>query len=107
MIDFVKILVDFCAKRIPHILMHLLYLFHSVCSICENDKGKMLNSLNCFYKSLLQGRFSSFNQSFGGKNAPNFAFTQSIDNELVTKPPIFQWQVKARLNESKGNFEGK
>ncbi len=67
----------------------------------------MLNSINLFYKSLLQGRFSSFNSSFGGKNAPNFAFTQFIDNEQVTKPPIFQWQVKARLNESKGYFEGK
>ena len=67
----------------------------------------MLNSLNCFYKPLLQDRLSSFNQSFGGKNAPNFAFTQSIDNEQVTKSLIAQLQVKAHLSESKGYFEGK
>ena len=88
-------------------MTHLLYLFHSVCAICENDKGEMLNSTNLFYKSLLQDRFSSSNQSFGGKNASNFAFTQSIDNELVTKLPIFQLQVKAHLSENKGYFEGK
>ena len=77
-----------------------------ISAICETHI-ELLNSLNWFYKPLLQNTLSSFNQSFGGKKAQKIAFAQFVDNEQVTKPPIAQLQVKAHLSESKGYFEDK